>query len=155
MADDKVISQQEVALLQAELSEAQAKAQLAKAKLDFAGITPQFDGIVDRQREQLGSLVKEGDVLTTLSDNSVIWVYFDVPEADYLEYMESTKQSKDEQWIELELANHRKFPQPSKIRVPSRRNSATGDREPRVPRRFPKNPRSPPSCATVEPAPCG
>ena len=28
-----------------------------------------------------GSLVKEGDILTTLSDNSVMWVYFNVPEA--------------------------------------------------------------------------
>ena len=34
-----------------------------------------------------GSLVKEGDILTTLSDNSVMWVYFNVPEKAYLEYM--------------------------------------------------------------------
>jgi membrane fusion protein (multidrug efflux system) len=28
----------------------------------------------------------EGDLLTTLSDNSEVWVYFNVPETDYLEY---------------------------------------------------------------------
>ena len=44
-------------------------------------------GIVGRLHKQLGSLVKEGDILTTLSDNSVMWVYFNVPEKQYLEYM--------------------------------------------------------------------
>jgi membrane fusion protein, multidrug efflux system len=128
LADDKVVSQQEVALLRAELSEATAKANLAKAKLDFADVLAPFDGIVDRQREQPGSMIKEGDVLTTLSDNSVMWVYFNVPEADYLEYMESTKQNKDDQRIELELANHHRFQQPGNIStIEAKFNPETGN----------------------------
>src|SRR5689334_22341311 len=85
--EDKVVSNQEVALQQAKLDKARAKAKLAAAELNFTIVRAPFDGIVDRLHEQQGSLVKEGEVLTTLSDNSVMWVYFNVPEARYLEYM--------------------------------------------------------------------
>ena len=87
--NDKVVSQNEVALFQAKLAKAKAKAKLAEAELNFTMVRAPFDGIVDRLHEQQGSLIKEGEVLTTLSDNSVMWVYFNVPEARYLEYMAS------------------------------------------------------------------
>ena len=76
-----VVSQNEVLLFKAKLDRAKAKADLAQAELNFTNVTAPFDGIVDRLHEQLGSLIKEGDILTTLSDNSVMWVYFNVPEA--------------------------------------------------------------------------
>ena len=82
-----MVSQNEVVLYKAKLAKAQAKAKLAEAELNFTKVRAPFDGIVDRLHEQQGSLIKEGDVLTTLSDNSVMWVYFNVPEARYLEYM--------------------------------------------------------------------
>ena len=88
---------------------------LAEAELNFTKVKAPFDGIVDRLHEQLGSLVKEGDILTTLSDNSVMWVYFNVPEKQYLEYMANRKQHEAEDRIELVLANQDKFPQPGKI----------------------------------------
>ena len=76
-----VVSQNEVVLFEAKLAKAQAKADLAQAELNFTNVRAPFDGIVDRLHEQQGSLIKEGDILTTLSDNSVMWVYFNVPEA--------------------------------------------------------------------------
>jgi membrane fusion protein (multidrug efflux system) len=115
LAAKKGISENEVALYKARLAKAQAKLVLAEAKLNFATIKAPFDGIVDRQREQVGSLVKEGDVLTTLSDNSVMWVYFNVPEKQYLDYMAHQKQRQAEDRIELVLANQEKFPHPGKI----------------------------------------
>jgi membrane fusion protein, multidrug efflux system len=124
----QIVSQNEVFLYQAELAKAEAKRMLAEAKWNFATIKAPFDGIVDRQREQQGSLVKEGEVLTTLSDNSVMWVYFNVPEKQYLEYMASSKQDKDDQKIELELASHTKFPQPCmKLTVEGQFNNETGN----------------------------
>ena len=84
--DDKVVSIQDVMLHQAKLNKAQAKVKLAEAELNFTEVKAPFDGIVDRLHEQLGSLIKERDILTTLSDNSVMWVYFNVPEARYFEY---------------------------------------------------------------------
>jgi membrane fusion protein (multidrug efflux system) len=115
LSDDKVVSKNEVALHQAKLAKAQAKADLAKAELEFATVKAPFDGIIDRLHQQQGSLVQEGDVLTTMSDNSVMWVYFNVPEARYLEYMADLKQHKAEMQIELVLANGEKFDQPGKI----------------------------------------
>src|SRR5262249_218095 len=67
LAKGNVVSQNEVALYQAKLAKARAKAKLAEAELNFATVRAPFDGIVDRLHEQLGSLIKEGDVLTTLS----------------------------------------------------------------------------------------
>ena len=67
-------------LFKAKLAKAQAELDLAKAELNFTKVTARFDGIVDRLHQLQGSLIKEGDILTNLSDNSVMWVYFNVPE---------------------------------------------------------------------------
>jgi membrane fusion protein (multidrug efflux system) len=109
-----VVSLNEVKLFEARLAKAQAKRKQAEFELKFTEVTAPFDGIVDRQREQRGSLIEEGDILTTLSDNSVMWVYFNVPEKQYLEYMAARKQHEEEK-IELLLADGNKFPHPGKI----------------------------------------
>ena len=113
--EDKVVSLNEVMLLEAKMAKAKAKAQMAAAELDFATVRAPFDGIVDRLHRQQGSLVQEREILTTLSDNSVMWVYFNVPEARYLDYMNNLRQHKDELQIELELADHSRFNQTGKI----------------------------------------
>ncbi len=97
-----VVAQPEVALAQAKLSKAQAKLQLTQAELDFTSIKAPFDGIIDHQHLQQGSLIAEGDVLTTLSDNKTMWVYFNVPESRYLEYVADPH--KDDLVVELRLA---------------------------------------------------
>jgi membrane fusion protein (multidrug efflux system) len=113
--EDKVVSLNEVALLDAKLAKAQAKAQQAKAEFDFASVKAPFDGIVDRLQHQQGSLVEEGEILSTLSDNSLMWVYFNVPEARYLEYMANLKKKPEDLKIELMLANGQKFEQLGRI----------------------------------------
>src|SRR5262249_9067333 len=95
---------------------------------NFTKVTAPFDGIIDRLHEQHGSLIKEGDALTTLSDNSVMWVYFNVPEARYLEYMSSSAQEKKDQRIELVLANGSHFPYASTgLTVEARFNNENGN----------------------------
>ncbi len=81
-----VVSDQELALARAERDRAKAKYERAAAEYRFTKIVAPFDGIIDRQLMQQGSLVEKGDVLTTISDNAVMWVYFNVPEADYLRF---------------------------------------------------------------------
>lgn len=115
LSAEKVISENEVKLRGAELDKANAEAKLAKAELDFATVIAPFDGIIDRLQQQQGSLVQEGEVLTTLSDNDLMWVYFNVPEARYLEYMADLKQHKGDMKIELVLANGETFGQPGVI----------------------------------------
>jgi membrane fusion protein (multidrug efflux system) len=126
--EKKVVSQNEVALLQAKQAKAQAKADLAAAELNFTNVRAPFDGIVDRLHEQLGSLIKEGDILTTLSDNSLMWVYFNVPEARYLEYMAVVGKHEEDRQIELVLANGTKFNQMGKIgAIEAKFNNETGN----------------------------
>jgi len=128
LAQKKAVSQNEVLLFQAKLAKAQAEVDLADAELNFATVRAPFDGIVDRLHDQQGSLVKEGDSLTTLSDNSVMWVYFNVPESRYLEYMAEVSQNKESPDIELRLANLNKFPQTGKISViEAKFNNETGN----------------------------
>ncbi|MEZ5944741.1 MAG: efflux RND transporter periplasmic adaptor subunit [Planctomycetaceae bacterium] len=115
LVDDNVVSKQELALAQAELSKTKAKVELAQAELSFTDVKAPFDGIVDRQHSQQGSLIEEGEVLTTLSDNDVMWVYFNVPEARYLEYKKHLEKNQDDLQIELVLANGETFPQVGKI----------------------------------------
>ncbi|KIG16219.1 putative Co/Zn/Cd efflux system membrane fusion protein [Enhygromyxa salina] len=113
-----VVSDQELALAQAKRAGAKAKVELAAAELAFTEIRAPFDGIIDRQYEQQGSLMEEGDILTTVSDNDVMWVYFNVPEANYLE-LESIPGATDpahpqllkfpDTQIELQLANGKIF----------------------------------------------
>ena len=90
-------------------------AELAAAGLNFATVKAPFDGLVDRLRHQQGSLVQQGDTLTTLSDNSVMWAYFNVPEVRYLEYMADLKQNQEDLKVELLLAGGLTFPQVGKI----------------------------------------
>jgi membrane fusion protein, multidrug efflux system len=125
--DKSVVSKQEVLLYEAKLKRAQAKADLAQAEYSFTEVKAYFTGIIDRLFEQQGSLVKEGDVLTNLSDNSVMWVYFNVPEKYYIEYMKTSDKEKEEQRIDLQLANGTKFPQRGKIAaVEGKFNNQTG-----------------------------
>ena len=124
--EKKIISQNELQLFEAKLARAKAKAELAKRDLNFTNVIAPFDGVLDRLHVQLGSLIKEGDLLTTLSDNSVMWVYFNVPENQYLEYMANPTQHEGDK-IELLLANHTKFPQPGKFgAMEAKFNSETG-----------------------------
>ena len=104
---DKVVSINEVMLFEAKLAKAVAKKKLAEAELNFTSVKAPFDGIVDILHEQQGSLVKEGEELTTLSDNSVMWVYFNVPEARYLEYKAREGKATAKAQARLELPDAR------------------------------------------------
>ncbi len=108
-----IVSQPEVALARVKLSKAQAMVKLTQAELDFANIKAPFNGIIDKQYEQQGSLIEEGAMLTTLSDNSIMWAYFNVPEARYLAYQNNPE--KNNVKIELMLADGTIFPQVGKI----------------------------------------
>ena len=124
--DKKVISDTAVALAKAKLNKAKAKVELAQAERGFANVKAPFDGIIDRLHEQHGSLIDEGEVLTTMSDNSVMWVYFNVREAQYLEYMKSP--DKQDWVVELRLANYQIFDQPAKnLIVEADFNNETGN----------------------------
>ncbi len=108
LSDEKIVSPQELAMAEAKLKKAKAELRLAQAHLAFTEIRAPFDGIMDRFHKRLGSLIEEGELLTTLSDNSKMWVYFNVPEAEYLEYARKSN-SGNKQQVTLKMANNRLF----------------------------------------------
>jgi membrane fusion protein (multidrug efflux system) len=123
--EDKLVPQEEVAAAEARL--AKARAHLAAAELNFEAIQAPFAGIVGRLHHQQGSLVERGEVLTTLSDNSLMQVYFNVPETRYLKYMADRNPQPEDLQIELELANGSKFPKTGKMgAIDANFNSETG-----------------------------
>jgi membrane fusion protein (multidrug efflux system) len=128
LANKQGVSQTEVRLFKAKLAKAQAKTDQAEAEFNFTKVKAPFDGIIDRLKGFQGSLVKEGDVLTTLSDNKVMWVYFNVPEKQYLEYIAARQQAQEDPKIELMLANGTKFAQRGKIgAISAQFNNETGN----------------------------
>lgn len=108
LADSNIVSKNELALAKARLDKEKAELALAQAHLAFTQIRAPFDGIMDRFYQRLGSLVDEGELLTTLSDNSKMWVYFNVPEAEYLDYITHTKKDSKPK-VKLLMANNQLF----------------------------------------------
>ena len=108
LADSNVVSPTEAKLAKAKLAQANAAVNLAKVHLQFTDIRAPFSGIIDRFQVRLGSLVEDGQLLTTLSDNSQMWVYFNVPEAEYLDF-KSNRQNDTAMHVELLMANGQVF----------------------------------------------
>lgn len=101
-----IISKSESAMSASKLDKAEAELDLAKTHLGFTEIKAPFNGLIGKFGDiRTGSLLDEGELLTTLSDNHKVWVYFNVPEVQYLEYMKN-KQSKISQKVQLKLANN-------------------------------------------------
>ncbi|SHM89986.1 membrane fusion protein, multidrug efflux system [Chitinophaga jiangningensis] len=113
LADSNIVAPNELAMAKARLDKAKAEMSLSKVHLQFTNITAPFDGIIDRLQVRTGSLVAEGDLLTTLADNSKMWVYFNVPEAEYLNY--TTKANKEATKVNLQMANHQLFKYPGVV----------------------------------------
>lgn len=110
LADNEVVSPNELALVKAKRNKAKAELSLAQAHLGFTEIRAPFSGIMDRFQTRLGSLIDEGELLTTLSDNSKMWVYYNVPEVEYLNYIKKTAMGA-RQKVKLKMANGEMFEQ--------------------------------------------
>ncbi|NDC43101.1 MAG: efflux RND transporter periplasmic adaptor subunit, partial [Chitinophagia bacterium] len=114
LADSNVVSQKELAMAKAKFEKAKAEVSLSQTHLQFTEIRAPFDGILDKFNLKLGSLVAEGDLLTTLADNSKMWVYFNVPEAEYLDYREH-HQNDSAHKVTLKMANNQIYQYPGVV----------------------------------------
>jgi len=108
LSEKNIVSKSESAIAQAKLDEANAEVKLAQMHLAMTDIKAPFDGVLDRIPLKLGSLIDEGELLTSLSDNKSVYAYFNVPEAEYLNYkaQASTGNKKN---VSLKLANNELF----------------------------------------------
>lgn len=108
LADKNVVSRNEQAVASARLDQAKAQVTLAKFHLSATEIRAPFDGIIDRIPKKLGSLIDEGELLTSLSDNNQMFAYFNVSEPEYIDYQTNVTNRGDQE-ISLMLANNQPF----------------------------------------------
>ncbi len=127
LADSNIVSRNELAMAKAKFEKAQAQLELAQVHLGFTEIRAPFDGIMDRFNVRLGSLLDEGELLTSLSDNRNMWVYFNVPEAEYLDYRFNVSKDSTVE-VKLLMANGKEFPYHGKIEtIEADFNNETGN----------------------------
>ena len=96
--------------LKAKCEEALAHVRAAELKVENSNIRAPFEGIVDRLPFKRGSLVDEGTLLTTLSDNQNVFAYFNVSEQEYLAFSEQDGVNKSAS-VDLVLANGETYPE--------------------------------------------
>ncbi|MFV8322381.1 efflux RND transporter periplasmic adaptor subunit [Flavobacterium sp. LS2R12] len=127
LADKNIVSKNEQALAQAKLEQARAEVALAQLHLSFTEIRAPFDGTIDRIPKKLGSLIEEGELLTSLSDNSQMFAYFNVSEPEYLDYQMNVKDRANTN-VSLLLANNELYQSKGNVEViESEFNNETGN----------------------------
>lgn len=116
LAEKNIISKNEQMLAEAKLEQAKAELAMANVHLSFTEIRAPFDGYIDRLPKKIGSLIEEGELLTSLSDNSRMFAYFNVSEPEYLEYQNNAK-GRGDNAVGLILANNEAHKYKGKIEV--------------------------------------
>ncbi|WP_106917436.1 efflux RND transporter periplasmic adaptor subunit [Chryseobacterium aurantiacum] len=116
LAGNNIVSKNEKAMAKAKLDAANAEMKLAQIHLSFTDIKAPFSGIINRIPLKLGSLVDEGDLLTSLSDNTSIYTYFNVSEPEYLSYQTHAADRGSNQ-VSLITANGETYSQKGEIQT--------------------------------------
>ncbi|MBC3785629.1 efflux RND transporter periplasmic adaptor subunit [Spirosoma utsteinense] len=124
LVDKNVISPSELKLARSKGETAraaidQARAALAHARLlvSLTSIRAPFDGVINRIPFKQGSLIEAGALLTTISDLSEIYAYFNVSEKEYLAFIKKRKnpQKLTVQDVDLLLADDSAYPHKGRI----------------------------------------
>ena len=127
LANNNIVSKNEKAMAKAKLDAARAEMRLAQIHLSFTDIKAPFSGIINRLPLKLGSLVNEGDLLTSLSDNTNIYTYFNVSEPEYLSYQTHVA-DRGSNMVSLIMANGEVYSQKGEIQtIEGEFNNETGN----------------------------
>ncbi len=114
LAKTNVVAASELALSRAKLDKAKAELTLDRVDLAFTQVKAPFDGIMGKFHSRPGSLIETGELLTTLSDNREMWVYFNVPEGVYLKH-KRRELDKDQMQVKLVMADGTIYSHPGKV----------------------------------------
>ncbi|HMO62794.1 MAG TPA: efflux RND transporter periplasmic adaptor subunit [Ferruginibacter sp.] len=99
----------------AKVEEAKANQEQAELNVGFSKIKAPYKGIINRIPNKTGSLINEGDMLTSISDNKEVFAYFNLSENDYLSYVSNKKE--ESKIVSLQLANNELYPYNGKIEI--------------------------------------
>jgi membrane fusion protein (multidrug efflux system) len=114
LVEKKVVtpSDLEVALarqkaLEAKVEEARSILTDANNRLSYTFIRAPFNGMINRIPLKKGSLLEEGTLLTTVSDASSVYTYFNISEDEYLHYTNARLKNheKSSNTVQLILAD--------------------------------------------------
>ncbi|WP_052910974.1 efflux RND transporter periplasmic adaptor subunit [Riemerella anatipestifer] len=127
LAGNNIVSKNEKALAKAKLDAASAEMRMAQLHLSFTTIRAPFSGVINRIPLKLGSLIEEGDLLTSLSDNTNVYAYFNVSEPEYLSYQTNANE-RSKQQVTLVMANGQEHPEKGFIQnIEGEFNNETGN----------------------------
>jgi len=121
LVEQKIVSKPELDMAVAKLEaaeanveEAQSAISSAKLNLSFASIRAPFAGIINRLPLKAGSLVDEGSLLTTISNDKEVFAYFNLSEKQYLSILRE-KEHSQRKIVRLVMADGLVFPYEGKI----------------------------------------
>jgi len=109
LASNDIVSKNAQKMATAKLNASIADYKYALLRKQLSLVSAPFSGIIGRIPNKKGSMIQEGDLLTTLSDNSNVYVYFNVSEPEYLDYQQHASE-RDKLPLSLILANGTTFP---------------------------------------------
>ena len=104
LQEKNIVSENELAIAQSRLDEANAELASAELELGFTEIKAPFEGTIDRIKFKTGSLIDEGTLLTSISNNKEIFAYFNMSEIEYLDF-KNRGNSDEKNTVSLLLAN--------------------------------------------------
>lgn len=88
LASNNIVSKNARKMANAKLKASIADYRLASLNKKLSLIRAPFTGIIGRIPNKKGSMIQEGNLLSTLSDNNNVYVYFNVSEPEYLDYQQ-------------------------------------------------------------------
>ena len=119
LVDKNILAESELEVALAKLDAVKSRIEEARSaevnatmRLSYTSIRAPFDGIIDRIPLKTGSLIDHGTLLTTVSDVSSVYVYFNVSEGEYLEYVKSKGDdtTQSQRAVRLILADGSPYP---------------------------------------------
>jgi membrane fusion protein (multidrug efflux system) len=123
LVDKKVIVKSELELAKARVEDAKAKVAEALTavddahhKISYLSVRSPFSGVIDRIPMKMGSLVDDGTLLTTISDNAEMFAYFHVSENEFLQYLRTPGgKFQQDKVAALILSDGTRYPHTGKI----------------------------------------
>lgn len=134
LLDKNIVSKSELDIanarkeaIEAKIEEAASVISIAKVNLSYTQVRAPFDGVINRIPFKTGSLVMEGDLLTSISNDKEVFAYFNVSEQEFTELMSQNK-IKQMAYVEFLMANNEIFQDKGRVEtIENEINKSTGN----------------------------
>lgn len=112
--------------IKAQIEGAEAEVTQAEIDLDRTEIRSPFDGVVTLIPNKVGSLIDDGTLLTTITNNNYVYAYFNVAESEYLDFF-SKQDIVNTERVSLVLANNKEHASKGVIETVNGEVESTGN----------------------------